>query len=383
MQPGRVGQRPRHHEPERSRGIGQRTHHPDDPTAQVRRRTGLHDVVVDRRDRPVEEADDRAQHQDHRQRRQERDDRHRNAERQHRGQHDGSTARILRQHCVSQRTDEPADAERHQHPAQLRRFVAIGEIFWEKYRLERHVETGRCEVDDRQCAQHLAVPDEAQALDDACPDAFGQLAAVGLAGAFEAQHRDDRDRQAECRRRHPHRVHAAQRGDQQAADARTHDVGQVEDRLVHAVGVVQCPTGSRRRLGQHRFARRHARGVEERAEGGESCEHCDVDDVRAERQREHRNRGDRNGGQRVGDHRNAFAPYVVHRGTGDQRRHQEGNRARHRNHRRVECRSGALQHQPGECDDRNTVARTGHQRGEQDDVERSALAVDHGLSPRI
>ena len=70
---------PGHDQPERPCGVGQRPHHPDHAAAQMLRRAGLHDVVVDRRDRPVDESDDGAQHQDHRQRRQERDDRHRDA----------------------------------------------------------------------------------------------------------------------------------------------------------------------------------------------------------------------------------------------------------------------------------------------------------------
>src|SRR3954453_22625079 len=43
-------------------------------------------------------------------------------------------------------------------------------------------------------------------------------------------------RQPEGRRGHAHGVDATHRGDQQAADARADDVGQIEYRLVHAVG---------------------------------------------------------------------------------------------------------------------------------------------------
>ncbi len=44
-----------------SRGVGQRSHHPDDSATQVLGRAGLHDVVVDRRNRPVDEADHNTQ----------------------------------------------------------------------------------------------------------------------------------------------------------------------------------------------------------------------------------------------------------------------------------------------------------------------------------
>ena len=116
----------------------------------------------------------------------------------------------------------------------------------------------------------------------------GSASAVRLARALEAQHRDRGDRQHERARGHPHRVDAAQRGDQQAADAGPDDVGQVEHGLVHAVGVIQRPAGPLGGLGQHRLAGRHPRRVEERAERGQAGQHRDVDGVDPEGQRDHR-----------------------------------------------------------------------------------------------
>ncbi len=73
----------------------------------------------------------------------------------------------------------------------------------------------------------------------------------------------------------------------------TDDVGQVEDRFVNAVGVVQRPSGAGGRLGQHRLAGRHPGGVEGSAERGQCRQHRDVDGVHAECEGDHRDRGHR------------------------------------------------------------------------------------------
>lgn len=56
-------------------------------------------------------------------------------------------------------------------------------------------------------------------------------------------------------------------GDQQAADPGPGDVGEVEHRLVHAVGLVQRPADPTGRLGQHGLPRRHPARIEERPRG--------------------------------------------------------------------------------------------------------------------
>ena len=118
------------------------------------------------------------------------------------------------------------------------------------------------------------------------PHAVGQLRAVRPARALQPQHRDGDDRQHErAAVTHivlmPPRV-AISRPPMPGPD----DVGQVEDRLVDAVGVVERPAGAGGRLGQHRLAGGHAGRVEERAERGQAGQHRDVDGVDAERQRD-------------------------------------------------------------------------------------------------
>ena len=195
---------------------------------------------------------------------------------------------------------------------------------------------------------------------------FSGRRAIGLARALQAQHRDGDDGQPEHPRGHPHRVDSAQGGDQQAADAGADDVGQVEHRLVDAVGVVQRPPGAGGRLGQHRLAGRHPGGVEDTRRARPGRQHRDVDGVHAEGQRDHRDRGHRQRGERIGDHRDPAAADVVDGGTGDHGGRQQRQGPGHRHDRCVERRPVALQHQPRERDDGDAVAGAGHQRGEQD-----------------
>ncbi|GAA45005.1 hypothetical protein NCGM2209_1624 [Mycobacterium tuberculosis NCGM2209] len=213
----------------------------------------------------------------------------------------------------------------------------------------------------------------------AIPDTnpWGREVWCGLPAPCELQGGNREDGQPECRRGNPHCGDAANRRDHQATDGRADNKGQVEDRLVGAVDAVQrpaCPSGG---LGQHRVTSRHACRAEGGRQGGQYGQHQHVDRVAAVPPRHQGDAGHRRTRQRIGHHRHPATPEVVDRGAGDQRGEQQRQHGRTGHDRGLPSAALALQHQPRKRDYRDAITRGRHQRCEQDQECRAAVAVSH------
>ena len=248
----------------------------------------------------------------------------------------------------------------------MRGFVAIAEVLGEQHAFHRQVQAGDRKLEQPERTQHPVVPDEAQSLDHAGHHAVGPFLGLWSIRAGQAQHGHGQDREAEGPGGDPHGADTAECRDEQTADTRPGDVGEIEHRLVDAVGVVKSPIGPTRRLGQHRQSCRHPGGIEEGPECGQAGQHHGVQHPGAHGQRQYRDRRDRQCRHCVSEHGHPAPAQEVDGGSGDQGGEQQRQGSRPGNDGCLGGASGALQHQPREGDQRDAIACRGQKRRAQD-----------------